>query len=94
VVIEGSSVSLLPDRADAGPTGEEAAVPTDCLPDNPDIEQLKGNAKTLRTDTSTPAVRSAAMPRPATCASGSSTATMTRRTPAAMIASVHGGVRP
>ena len=42
------AVSLLPDRADTGPTGEESTVPTDSLPDRPDIEQLKGNAKSLR----------------------------------------------
>ena len=34
------------------------------------------------------------MPRPATWGSGSSTPTTTRRTPAAMMASVQGGVRP
>ena len=43
-----STVSLLPDRADAGPCGEEAAVPIDSLPENPDIEKLKDHAKILR----------------------------------------------
>ena len=41
-----------------------------------------------------PAARSRAMPSPATCGSGSSMPTTTRATPAAMIASAHGGVRP
>jgi Ankyrin repeats (3 copies) len=39
---------LLPDCADAGLTGEEAVVPTDSLPDNPDLERLRGHAKVLR----------------------------------------------
>ena len=41
-----------------------------------------------------PAARSRSRPRPATRASGSSVATTTRATPAAMSASLHGGVRP
>ncbi len=41
-----------------------------------------------------PARRSASRPEPATWSSGSAMPTTTRATPAAMIASVHGGVRP
>ena len=39
---------FLPVIADAGLFGEEAAVPTDCLPDNPDLGKLKDHAKGLR----------------------------------------------
>ena len=44
--------------------------------------------------TAMPAARSCSTPRPATWGSGSSTAMTTRATPAAMMASVQGGVRP
>ncbi len=46
------------------------------------------------TETSTPASRSRSMPAPRTRGSGSSMPTTTRRTPAAIRASAHGGVRP
>ena len=46
------------------------------------------------TSTVMPCSRSCAMPRPLTFGSGSSSATTTRATPAAISASVHGGVRP
>jgi hypothetical protein len=38
----------LPDHADAGLLGEEAAVPTTSLPDKPDLERLRDDAKALR----------------------------------------------
>lgn len=46
--IEHRLSPFLPDLADTGPVGEDALVPIACLPNNPNVEQLKGNAKALR----------------------------------------------
>ena len=58
--------------------------------------RLSATASAARqpTSTATPAARSAATPAPFTRGSGSSAATTTRATPAAISASVQGGVRP
>jgi Ankyrin repeats (3 copies) len=48
MVLKSCLAPFLPVIADAGLFGEEAAVPTDCLPDNPDLGKLKDHAKVLR----------------------------------------------